>query len=82
MESRFHFPFLEGRVPKFLRQWYAGGTLIGIGKDDKPLDEDARPIVIGEFWRRLAGKLSLASESEGLRGWLKPFHFRDYIISS
>ncbi len=48
-------------------------ALVGIGKDDdKPLDEDARPIVIGEFWRRLAGKLALASESDGLRGWLKP----------
>eukprot|EP00973_Karenia_brevis_P016385 2244397-Karenia_brevis.AAC.1 len=40
--------FVEGRVPRYLRQWYGGGTLIGIGKDDKPLDEDARPIVIGE----------------------------------
>ena len=46
--------------------------MIGIGKDDEPLHEDARPIVIGEYWRRLAGKLALASESEGLRGWLKP----------
>ena len=51
--------FVEGRVPRFLRQWYAGGTLVGIGKDDKPLDEDARPIVVGEFWRRVAGKVAL-----------------------
>ena len=51
--------FVEGRVPRFLRQWYAGGTLVGIGKDDKPLDEDARPIVVAEFWRRVAGKLAL-----------------------
>ena len=45
---------------------------MSISKDDKPLDEDARPILIGEYWRRLASKLALASESDGLRGWLKP----------
>ena len=56
----------------FLRQWYAGGGLVGIGKDDKPLDEDARPIVVGEFWRRVAGKLALAGEKDTLTGWLKP----------
>ena len=52
--------FVEGRVSRFLRQWHAGGSLVGKGKDDKPLDEDARPIVVGEFWRRVAGKLALA----------------------
>ncbi len=64
--------FVEGRVPNFLRQWYAGGTLVGIGKDDKPLDEDARPIVVGEFWRRVAGKVSLLADNEAVGGWLKP----------
>ena len=49
--------FAEGRVPKYLRRWYGGGTLIGIGKDGKPLDEDARPIVIGEFGGGLLANL-------------------------
>ncbi len=43
--------------------------VVGIGKDDKPLDEDARPIVVGEFWRRVAGKVVLLVS---LTGWLKP----------
>jgi len=64
--------FVEGRVPRFLRQWYAGGTLVGIGKDDKPLDEDARPIVVGEVWRRVAGKVALLADKSALSGWLKP----------
>ena len=38
---------VDGRFPKYLRRWYGGGMLIGIGKDGKPLDEDARPIVVG-----------------------------------
>ena len=46
--------------------------MVGIGKDDKPLDEDARPIVVGEFWRRVAGKLALAADKDTLTGWLKP----------
>jgi hypothetical protein len=65
--------FAEGRVPKYLRKWYGGGTLIGIGKDGKPLDEDARPIVIGEVWRRIAGKLTLVKDTESLGGWLRPY---------
>ena len=60
--------FAEARVPRYLRRWYGGGTLIGIGKDGKPLDEDARPIVIGEFWRRIAGKLTLIKDTESLGG--------------
>ena len=64
--------FVEGRAPRYLRPWYGGGTLMGIGKDDKPLDEEARPIVIGEFWRRVAGKIALIRDKEGLSGWLKP----------
>eukprot|EP00973_Karenia_brevis_P087744 12170370-Karenia_brevis.AAC.1 len=64
--------FVEGRVPRYLRKWYGGGTLIGIGKDDKPLDEEARPIVIGEVWRRVAGKMALVKDRDELRGWLRP----------
>jgi hypothetical protein len=64
--------FVEGRVPRFLAQWYAGGTLVGIGKDDKPLEEDARPIVVGEFFRRIAGKIALIGDRDNVGGWLKP----------
>eukprot|EP00973_Karenia_brevis_P094663 12423568-Karenia_brevis.AAC.1 len=64
--------FVEGRVPKYLRRWYAGGNLVGIGKDDMPVDEDARPIVVGEAWRRVAGKISLLKDKEELGGWLRP----------
>ena len=59
--------FVEGHVPNSLRQCHAGGTLIGTGKDHKPLDEDAWSIVMGVFWSRLAAKLTLVSESDGLR---------------
>ena len=51
---------------------WGGGTLIGIEKDDLPLDEDARPIVIGETFRRIAGKIALLGDKERLGGWLKP----------
>jgi len=64
--------FVEGRVPSFLKEWYAGGTLVGIGKDDKPLDEDARPIVVGELWRRVACKVALLADKVYITGWLKP----------
>ena len=64
--------FVEGRVPRFLSQWYAGGTLVGIGKDDKPIDEDARPIVVGDFWRRVSAKVALLADTDALTGWLKP----------
>jgi len=34
--------FIDGRVPGFLRPWYGGGRLVGIGKNDEPFDKDAR----------------------------------------
>ncbi len=49
--------FVEGRAPRFLEQWYVGGTLIGLWKDDKPLVEDARPIVVGELSGELPVRL-------------------------
>ena len=64
--------FVEGKAPRYLQKWYGGGTLIGIEKDDLPLDEDARPIVIGESFRRIAGKIALLGDKERLGGWLKP----------
>ena len=41
-------------------------------KDDMPLDQDARPIVVGEAFRRIAGKLALLGDKEQLSGWLRP----------
>ena len=29
--------FADGRAPTYLRQWYRGGGLMGVGKDGKPL---------------------------------------------
>ena len=64
--------FVDGLVPRYLRQWYGGGTLVGIGKDDKPLDEDARPIVCGEAWRRVACKVAFLDGKKELAEELKP----------
>ena len=36
------------------------------------MDEDARPIVVGEFWRRVAGKVALLADKVDVIGWLKP----------
>ena len=46
--------------------------MIGIGKDGEPLDKDARPIVVGEVWRRIACKMALIKDKEELGGYLKP----------
>jgi len=54
--------FLDGRAPAYMHQWYGGGRLVGIGKDDEPLDKDARPLVVGETWRRLVEKVGLRGE--------------------
>ena len=46
-------------MPRYLQRWYGDGTLVGIDKDDQPLDQDARPMVVGETFRRIAGKIAL-----------------------
>ena len=45
---------------------------MGIGKDGKPLHEDARPIVVGETFRRVAAKLALLTDKASLGEWLRP----------
>ena len=37
---------------------------MGVGKSDKPLDEDARPIVAGEVWRKLIFKCTFAADKK------------------
>ena len=50
--------WMGGRLPFCVNGNYGGGRLVGIGKDDEPLDKDARPLVVGETWRRLVEKES------------------------
>ena len=64
--------FVEGRLPRFLRERYAGGTLMDIGKDDTPLHEDAQPIMVGELLWRIAGKIALLVDNVSFSAWLKP----------
>ena len=40
--------FADGRVPRYLAPFYAGGNLVGLGKPGKGLEEDVRPICSGE----------------------------------
>ena len=49
-----------------------GGTLVGVGKVAKdgspvPLDRDARPIVMGQVFRKLVGKCLYRMELSGMR---------------
>ena len=58
---------MDDLAPAHLRPWLAGGQLIGIGKVDAsgmaiPLDQDARPIVMGLTWRKIAFKCTLAMD--------------------
>ena len=38
-----------------------------------PLEVDARPIVVGETWRRIAGKFALVKDKEVSGGWLRSY---------
>ena len=62
----------DGRAPSHLRQWFGGGSLVGVGKDDKPLDVDARPIVSGEDWRKIIFKCTVQADKNRITGRLKP----------
>ena len=68
---------VDGLAPAHLRPWLGGGQLIGIGKVDPqgnpiPLDQDARPIVMGVTWRKVAFKCTLALDKQSIRDRLLP----------
>ena len=68
---------VDGLAPTYLRPWLAGGQLIGIGKVDAagipiPLDQDARPIVMGLTWRKIAFKCTLAMDKARIQERLAP----------
>ena len=63
---------VDGRAPSHLRQWFGGGSLVGVGKDDKPLDVDARPIVSGEDWRKITFKCTVQADKNRIMERLKP----------
>ena len=51
----------DGLAPTYLRPWLGGRQHIGIGKVDQqgapiPLDQDARPIVMGVTWLKVVFK--------------------------
>ena len=67
----------DGQVPNALRPWLAGGTLVGVGKVAKdgspvPLDRDARPIVMGQVFRKLVGKCLYRMDLSSMRQRLLP----------
>ena len=68
---------VDGLAPAYLRPWLAGEQLIGIGKVDGagipiPLDQDARPIVMGLTWRKIAFKCTLAMDKARIQERLAP----------
>ena len=67
----------DGQIPHALRPWLAGGTLVGVGKVAKdgspvPLDRDARPIVMGQVFRKLVGKCLYRMDLTSMRQRLLP----------
>ena len=67
----------DGQIPHALRLWLAGGTLVGVGKvakDGSPvlLDRDARPIVMGQVFRKLVGKCLCRMDLTSMRQRLLP----------
>ena len=57
----------DGKVPYGLRPWFSGGILIGGPKIGKSLEEDARPLVMGETWRKLAFKCTLQMDMQSIK---------------
>ena len=62
----------DGQAPPFLRPFFGGGRLVGVGKKDASgnlisLETDARPIVLGLTWRKLVFKVTFALDGAGIR---------------
>ena len=58
----------RGGAPASLQQWVSGGSLVALPKKDGGL----RPIAVGETWRRLVGKVLVASCTEDISMYLQP----------
>ena len=70
----------DANVSLTLQPWLAGGTLIGvgkIGKDGIPIDlaQDARPIAMGQIFRKLVFKYSFRMDSSQISARLLPHQF-------
>ena len=68
---------VDAEVPDVLKPWLAGGSLVGVGKIDKSgrpiaLNYDARPIVMGQVFRKLAFKCTFRLDAEGIKTRLLP----------
>ena len=64
--------FVDAEVLDTLQPWLAGGSLVGIGKIEKSgrsvaLDRDARPIMMGQVFRKLAFKYRFHLDAEGIK---------------
>ena len=62
----------DGQASPFLRPFFGGGRLVGVGKKDASgnpisLETDARPIVLGLTWRKLVFKVTFALDGAGIR---------------
>jgi hypothetical protein len=62
----------EGKVPPEVRPWFFGGKLFGIAKEGADVSQDARPIIAGECWRKVAFKVSLSLDMDRIRRRLAP----------
>ena len=67
----------DAEVPDMLKPWLAGGSLVGVGKIDKSgrpiaLNCDARPIVMGQVFHKLAFKCIFRLDVEGIKIRLLP----------
>ena len=62
----------DGKAPGGVRAWLCGGTLVGVGKANVPLDKDARPIVMGEVWRKVVWKSLLKLDITQVKERLLP----------
>ena len=63
---------VNAEAPSFLRSFLGGGRLVGVGKKDSEgrhvaLDADARPIVLGMTWRKVAFRCTLALDRDSIR---------------